>query len=459
MRTLVTLGLVAFVVCGMGCGGNSSPNKGAQQDTSRTKDDAKDKTASTGDKAGSKDKKLPTLRPVADLLKDLKDPASDLRRKAAEELAKHGARAKEALGQLGEALNDQEHQVSVAAAAALARIGPDPETLAKMFEVLRKDQKELDDAVRRALESALHEITPDKASIDQLVEELKDHRDYVKRAATAALAKLGAEANKAVDQLTRNLRDANARVRADSAEALGKINTPDVHKALENLLQCLTDRDAAVVTKARETLTKVCEDAKTLPRLKLAFQDADVRVRSFAVEAIGKLGEPAVPVLGELLSDQRAQVRLEALKTLATMGPKAAKVDAEVRRLVKSKEEETNVRVQAMRVLENCPPEPANLDALMSAFRGSESEATTAAMRALVKFGKPSVHFLVEFGLKDVDEGNIIRAAKALQQIGPDAKDAVGELRMIATNEKEEENVREAARNALKKIDPSALEN
>jgi len=69
-----------------------------------------------------------------------------------------------------------------------------------------------------------------------------------------------------------------------------------------------------------------------------------------AADALGRIGQPAVPALSEALADPDAVVRLQACRALAYMGAKAAPaVPQLVKRLYLDSEEA--VRLQAARAL------------------------------------------------------------------------------------------------------------
>ena len=98
-------------------------------------------------------------------------------------------------------------------------------TFASLLKELRQEGKASDDAQAALVKLGAPAVSP-------LSQALSDPRPAVRRAAAKTLNQLGALSLSAAPQLINALDDADSAVRAESAEALRKINTPEAEKAL-----------------------------------------------------------------------------------------------------------------------------------------------------------------------------------------------------------------------------------
>ena len=120
-------------------------------------------------------------------------------------------------------------------------------------------------------------------------------------------------------------------VRSSAVVALSKIATPEAQKAVEEyisaLIQALSDEDEVVRANAAEALGEIGEPA--VPALIQALSDEDEVVRASAVVVLGEIGEPAkeiVPALIQALSDESMSVRASAVLMLGQIAtPEAQK--------------------------------------------------------------------------------------------------------------------------------------
>jgi HEAT repeat protein len=314
---------------------------------------------------------------LLDLVRLLKDAKVELRRAAADALAKLGPDAIDVLAELIAAMRDDDGAVRAGVGRAIKNTGrPGAAKLQGMLA------KETDAAVKANLATALRLTTfggkettlpalidalADKedivaraaaemlgglgeSAVDPLVGALKDPNPSVRRHATLALKDIGATAKKAVPLLTEALNDADPATRQFAALALGKIGPgakaatsglvngmlrdrekevrqncakallsvdPEPRLAAPAFRQALRDRAAAVVDSAIEGLTNL--GAAAVNELSDALKDKDEEVRRAAVEILGNLGaaaKPALPALQDAARDSNARVAATAKKVL-----------------------------------------------------------------------------------------------------------------------------------------------
>jgi HEAT repeat protein len=111
----------------------------------------------------------------------------------------------------------------------------------------------------------------DAAAIEPLVAALQDVSSIVRGQASNALAAFGSAA---VPRLLRALRNADARVRAEAADALGDIADP---RAVEPLLRALSDHDVTVRVSVAHALASL-GDERALPALRWVADHDDDRL-------------------------------------------------------------------------------------------------------------------------------------------------------------------------------------
>jgi hypothetical protein len=165
------------------------------------------------------------------------------------------------------------------------------------------------------------------------------------------------------------------------------------------------------------------EDASDdeLASLIAALTDEDPGVRVPAAEKLAKRGSEPVPALIGLLEHENASVRRSVAEILGHIGPDASRgVPALIAAL---EDQDANVRLFAARSLGDI---------------GAEPERTVPAL------------------VRALDESNAwicVRVVDALKKFGPHAKAALPKLRKIAVTEDQEQFLRDAAREAIQKIE------
>jgi HEAT repeat protein len=206
---------------------------------------------------------------LTDLLARLRDADWDVRQNAAKTLRAQ-ARALRGMSELDETY-----------------------AIGQLADALRDD----DYAVRWAVVSALAWLRDD-AAVPMLLEAMHDRHFTVRLAVIRAFEEIGSPAvGPALSEL---LRDTHALVREKAAEALGILRAPAADEALNAALK---DREPFVRRAAAEALGELRPPLDTKGLLG-ALEDEDAFVRMAAAEALGRLGDTsAVPRLTEHLSD------------------------------------------------------------------------------------------------------------------------------------------------------------
>jgi HEAT repeat protein len=417
-------------------------------------------------------------------IKALESRQPQARVQAAKALGRMGFKARSAAPALIERFKDEDDMVCQAAAEALGRVA----SVADLVRVLgNKDARvrrwgalAIGD-VRRVL-GGLHpaDITVGlardklrndlKAAVPALVESLRDQNDAVRVEVVLALGAIGPPAREAVPRITVLLKDPNKLVRRTAASALwwidgqAKIAVPILIEGLEDRKADLIDRQTCVYVlgeigdkaelavpalivllrgiqkstrtetsvelsfRATEALGRIGEPA--VPALITQLRDKDPDIRKNAAWALRKMGpraQAAVPALCEMSKDNNADLRRFAVAALGKIGPAASgAVPALIARL---QDPDGVIRRYASWSL-GCIGRPAKdaVPALIAMLKDKEKEARESATWALGKIGldaKAAVPALIKTAKKDRDHG---LAAEALGRIGADARAAVPTL-------------------------------
>ena len=279
--------------------------------------------------------KLGDVRAVEPLIAALKDSKENVRPSAARALGELGdARAVEPL--IAALMNIMNSNVQEAAAEALGKIGsPAVEPLIAFLKRASGDAYKgageglersggLWDAVR-LLANAIIDILcvvrerdwyedprrwaakalgiiSDSRAVEPLIDLLQGGNESVRREAVKALGQIGDP--HAVESLVGVLRD--AKVREEAVQALGKIRDP---RAVEPLIGLLRDAREPVRAEAAEALGKI--GAPAVERLITMLRDTDVEVRWRVSVTLGEIGDPrALPELERVTREDTGEFRL-----------------------------------------------------------------------------------------------------------------------------------------------------
>lgn len=164
--------------------------------------------------------------------------------------------------------------------------------------------------------------------------------DYKVRAASAErLGKIGGEG--AAVLLFNAMADRNEEVRLAATASLKKIKDPSVASML---IEALKFPNKWLPARIAEVLLSLGEVSVTA--LEGALTDNDPVIRGYVIELLGEMGtKVSAPTLYPALKDENSNVRLQAARVLGRMGsPEAITLLAEL-----LNDPETKVRVQAVR--------------------------------------------------------------------------------------------------------------
>ena len=231
-----------------------------------------------------------------------------MRKEAAEKLADMGEDAREAVPDLIKALSDRDEEVRQAASKALGSVGK-PAVL----------------PVIELIERALGKEVFDKRIAPDVSEE-----EWGKiLLALLALKAIGADARNAADTLLRIMKfgckdpmetPSCYKARGMASDALGNLG----QVALPVLMKALAVGDADARSDAARTIGKMGKGAgDAVAALKQMLYSEQASMCEAAAEALGGIGEPAVPTLVEALHEQWPRIREPAARALIKMGPAA----------------------------------------------------------------------------------------------------------------------------------------
>lgn len=221
-----------------------------------------------------------TVTELRRLVAGLDSPDKAVRDESSRALGR--VRAFENIHVLIEALFDDDASLSAWAATTLGLRG-DSRAMQPLIDLLAFDEPD----VREAAASALG-LLGDEDAVDRLAEALQDPDPGVARAAAFALTRLGDHRGEsaASDGLVRQLVQGDEEERSFAARTLGALRAD---RSCEPLVDALGDPCPDVRADAAEALGKIA-DPRALPALLQAgFKDADQTVRDTAMFALSRM--------------------------------------------------------------------------------------------------------------------------------------------------------------------------
>ncbi len=339
------------------------------------------------------------------LLAALRDGDADCRKAAAMSLADLGPWSAPAVPALLTVLHDTDADARAAAGFALGRIVPEAqdhearaaEVAAALGGVLRRDK---DKGVRFWVVHALLRFGPEaRPAKGALADALRVDGPVIADPAADALVRLG---RPGMPALVDALKDPECRARARIAEYMGEMG-PAAGVALPALRAALRDEDPGLRLAASAALLQVdrggsVRDAvPVLGQLLRPESQCPARQRVFHVlEELGPDARAAVPDLALVLRDEKRYFRELALRALARIGPGAAPASPALWELCQNEKGLARVLVAGT---------------LGRVSRGRDGAGTLLA------------------ALASEDEAQRAVAARALGEIGPDARWALPALR------------------------------
>jgi HEAT repeat protein len=223
------------------------------------------------------------------------------------------------------------------------------------------------------------------------------------------------------------------------------IEKMEAKKDVRGIIEVLKDKNEHVRNSAVEALAKIGEPA--VGPLIEAMEDWVVR--KYAAIALVKIGEPAVETLIQALKDEDRYVRRHAAIALENVGDKRA-VEPLIQAL---RDEDEGVRGNAASALEEIGDTRA-VKPLIKALKDRDTNVRALAARALGKIGDARAVEPLTKALKNKYRGIRESAAEALVKIG----DARAVEPLIEALKDEDAWVRKFAAEALEKIGEPAVE-
>lgn len=131
-------------------------------------------------------------------------------------------------------------------------------------------------------------MTYDEKQLNQLLKNLKDRDGWIRSKAASRLGEI--KAKEALDELAKILKeDRDSLVRSSAAAALGDLGQ-EAQEAVKILVETMkSDKIVGVRLEAAVALGNIGSE-EAIPELtKIALEDDDIRVRSWAADAIRKI--------------------------------------------------------------------------------------------------------------------------------------------------------------------------
>ncbi len=149
----------------------------------------------------------------------------------------------------------------------------------------------------------------------------------------------------ALPPLRSALREGDAFIRAQAAEAIGWLGTSAACATID-LANALNDEDKAVQLKALWALGRIGDeaDSEALDALERALMAADPAISAGAADALAEMGERAVPHVRRALASPEWTVRQSAALALGLLGPVAANVVPDLAKRLNDSHDEVRYR-------------------------------------------------------------------------------------------------------------------
>jgi HEAT repeat protein len=302
------------------------------------------------------------------------------------------------------------------------------------------------------------EIGPDAhQAVPPLIECFKDKRERLRYKASEAVGKIGP---KAIPLLVKSLESDNVHVRRWSAYALGEMHA-GAKEAIPALLEAVKDQDSKVRAAAVAALGAMGPAAKTaIPAGTRLLRDEDSAVRRSAAVALWYIDRRVDGTLNNLIEgirddDHDPVDRIECIQIIGTMAPKSKRAVGSLVQVLADRRPE--IRVASAKALLQLGPEAVSRAITylvrMIIDKKTGNDDRRAAGDALVEIGADAVEGMLRL-LRDDDPDVRELGAVLLGRMATRAKAAITPLTRALNDD--EDSVRQAAGEALKKIDPDA---
>lgn len=310
---------------------------------------------------------------------------------------------------------------------------------------------------------AVLQYIPFSLDTNALTRALADDDNYVRIHAAAALGHLGVKTPEAIRQITELLsKDKDSDVWQYAAVALGKIaggDTPGVD--MKTLAKDLCHDSVQVRARAAAVLGAVrssADVAAAVAALRGALADPSTDVRRIAINALSRLGKPAMPVLIDFVAASKDDLAFDAVHALVSIGGPAIPVLIEAYPRCS-----LEIQFQIIRVIGMIRNRPKQAIAfVIQALDSTNIDQCLAAIETLGEFGPDAaeavprlIHALTEGKIKELEAvSNVI---ETLGAIGLGARTAIPHLLHFLAREGDPE-IRLSAFQAICQIGPSEQE-
>lgn len=376
-------------------------------------------------------------------LKDLPNGDPSVRQTALGALAQFGSVIqKKASEPLVKALGDRDGSVRVNAAIAVGTIGIDPSFLKNGLEALLLQLNSPQGIVRLHATLTLGRLGPvAKPAVHRLTSvTIKDQYSWeIRKAAATALCSIALDRENGPDAYTVNAllqaihgpyADPCALVRLEAIISLSVLGISARPGELEQLVKTLegakADRDKSVQIWARVLI--------------LGFD------RNAAVE-------PHIKVIGKYLKDPDMQVRTQAARSVAPLGPRAKSLIPDLLDNLKDNEADAaSAAAQSLVALKDNLTDK-NLDIIGEMFKSKEATHRARAAHMVALLGKKADRCIDQLiaALKDNDMNVVGLCVYALGEIGPPARKALPALTALTSHK--DLSIQNTTREAISKIE------
>ncbi len=362
----------------------------------------------------------------------------------------------------------QVNSTTEAVVAVLAQLGPagemalDQQVLPSIIEQLESP----DPAVRYHMAWTLRRLgNRAEPARPALVQRTADPIEDVRKAAYGTLHQLGVPAEM-VPKITQHLQHDDEAVRLDAAYALYWL--PAQPAALPDYLVALRDEKSTIQNAGAEAIGKLGPAAApAVPELIQQIQAIEpdqlnqmgVILDQGPLKALGRIGEPAVAPLSQLLSDPNPASRYQAALLLGRMGQPAHASLASLAALMRREEAFLSVKLEAAVAVVQLGGDSAAARGVMTPLlKHPQASVRAQAVWALGRVGRvaePAVPDLIRL-LDDPVELVRSQAILTLESLGAAARPAVPALGVrISDNDV---NIRDTALRILRGLGPAAAD-
>ncbi len=272
-------------------------------------------------------------------------------------------------------------------------------------------------------------------AIDDLVRLAESDPDNeIRGAATRSLGMMFGQIDRVTPILRRMLADRNLGVRLNAADGLitlsvlAEASLPDQEKIVAVLIEGLHSADKDERWSSIFQLQMLGPKAKpAIAALKQLLKDPDLG--QDAAQALGAIGEAALPAVQDAARDASPEVQQHAARALQEMGGQGS--EAIPQQLQALKDSDPRVRLGAAQALSEIARGRADaVPGLTAALNDSNQGVRRAAAAALGNVGPPAATAvpLLRKILKQGDHDDQLTAAMALGGIGPDAEPALPDI-------------------------------